>query len=187
MTKMKVYWYVLLVKTGAEERIVERLKNMLSRESCTPFVPKKTCVFRRQGKKELFQKNCFPGYVFIESKMASMEFRGNVFPIVYKNKDVYRFLHYGDRSDIAMREGEQAILSNLIGDEHKLDMSYGFKEGDVVSIISGFLKGNESRIVKLRKTKNEAVVEVAMFGSVSRVSVGLEVVEKCNRISSTNQ
>lgn len=173
----KIYWYVLFCRTGAEERLAEKLKSRLG-EGCLPFVPQKTCVFRRQGQKSLFQKICFPGYVFIESDKPAKEFIGHAFPVVYKLKEAYRFLCYGDRGDIAMREEERIALSGIIGQDHCIDISIGFKEGDSVKVTSGALVGNESRILRINKNRHEAIIEVAMFGTKVPVSIGLDVIEK---------
>ena len=77
-----------------------------------------------------------------------------------------------------MREGERVALSKLLGNERKMDISVGFKEGDSVKVISGPLAGNESKIVRVNKSRNEAVISVPMFNSVVPVSVGIEVIEK---------
>ena len=116
--------------------------------------------------------------MFIESGKPAKDFMGHAFPVVYKQKDAYRFLCYGDRSDIAMREEERAALSRVFGDDYNIDISTAFKEGDSIKVISGALVGSESRIVRINKNRNEAVIEVAMFGTVVPVSVGLDVVEK---------
>ncbi len=179
MSAENIYWYVLFCRTGTEEKLAEKLKSKLG-EGYMPFVPQKTCVFRRHGQKSLFQKICFPGYVFIESDKPASEFIGRVYPVAYKLKEAYRFLCYGDRSDIAMREEERAALSKVFSHDHCIDISTGFKEGDSVKIISGALVGSESKIVKINKNRNEAIIQVAMFGTLVPVSIGLEVIEKIN-------
>ena len=178
MTGEKIYWYILFVRTGTEEQLAKRLKYSLGNCGFQPFVPKKTCVFRRQGKKSLFQKICFPGYVFIESDKPTMEFIEVAFPTIDKDKDAYRFLCYGNKDDIAMREGERLILSRIFANNYCIDISKGFKEGDTVKIISGALMGHESMIMSINKGRKKAVIEVQMFGTIVAVSVGLEVIEK---------
>ena len=178
MPNEKFYWYVLFARTGAEERLAERLKDKLGGDGYLPFVPQKTSVFRRQGKKSEFQKICFPGYVFIESDKPAAEFMAHAFPIVYKQKEAYRFLCYGDRTDIAMREEERIALSRVFGVDKHIDISQGFKEGDSVKVISGALVGNEGMIQKINIGRQEAVIGVSMFGTMVSVSVGLEVIEK---------
>lgn len=178
MFDASVYWYVLFVRTGAEEKVAENMKINLSSINCTPFIPRKTCVFRRQGQKSLFNKICFPSYVFIESDKSPTEFVQYAFPITYKLKEAYRFLNYGERFDMAMRDEERNSLSKILGSDHCIDISKGFKEGDSVRIITGALSGNESKILKVNRNRNEAVIEIEMFGSTVPVSVGLEVVER---------
>ena len=178
VTNEAIYWYVLFVQTGAEERLVEQLKDKLSCENSIPFVPRKTCVFRRQGQKSLFQKICFPGYVFIESDKPAMEFFCKVVPIIHEVNGAYRFLYYNDRSNIAMREEERIALSRVFGKDRCIDISKGFKEGDSVEVISGPLMGQESIILRMNKGRQEATISVAMFGTLVPVSVRLEVIEK---------
>jgi len=178
MADGKLYWYVLFARTGTEERLVEKLKDLLGSEGYRPFVPQKTCVFRRQGQKSLFQKPCFPGYVFIESDKSAAEFIEHAYPIIYKLKEAYRFLCYGDKTDIAMRDEERVVLKNVLGDDYRIDISTGYKEGEFVKIISGPLVGKESRIVSINRGRREAIVEVELFGNTVQVSVGLEMIEK---------
>jgi transcriptional antiterminator NusG len=179
MQNGKIFWYVLFARTGAEKRIVERLKNYLDGEHYRPFVLKKTCVFRRQGKKSVFQKVVFPGYVFIESHNPPEEFIVRAVPIVYNLWDAYRFLRYGD-GNMAMRDEERIALSRLFGDDRCIDISIGFQEGDAVRIVSGALMvlEQESRILRINKSRREAVISVEMFGQMITASVGLEVIEK---------
>ena len=178
LSEGKINWYVLYARTGSELRVVERLKSTLDSSQYLPFIPRKTCVFRRQGKKSVFQKNCFPGYVFIESNRSMAEFIEHVYPIIYKLKDAYRFLNYGDKSNIAMKDEERIALSKIIGIDHCIDISIGLKVGDSVKVLSGVLSGNESKIVQVNKGKHEAIISIQMFGNMVPVSVGLEIIDK---------
>jgi len=178
MLDNKIYWYVLFVRTGAEERVAERLKRNPACSSFRPFVPQKTCVFRRQGQKSLFQKICFPGYVFIETELPAAEFISQAFPVVYKLREVYRFLNYGNESDIAMRDEERIVLSQVFGKESCIEISMGFKEGDSIRVISGALEGKESKILRINNNRHEAVIEINMFATATLVSVGIEIIEK---------
>ena len=158
-----------------------KLKNELGGDD-VPFVPQKTCVFRRQGQKSLFQKICFPGYLFIESNKPADGFIEPVRPIVYKQKEAYKFLSYGGVGDIAMHEDERVALSKLLDNDCRIDMSKGFKEGDSVKVISGALVGCESTILKINKNRHEAVIAVKMFGSMVSISVGFDVIEKIDDV-----
>src|SRR5262245_48194000 len=115
MTDTDVYWYVLFVRTGAEDKVAERMMIQFSSINCRTFVPRKTCIFRRQGRKSNFNKICFPSYVFIESDKPPEEFIQYAFPITYHLSEAYRFLNYGERFDIAMRGEERDSLSRILG------------------------------------------------------------------------
>ncbi|MCL2285964.1 MAG: antiterminator LoaP [Firmicutes bacterium] len=181
MESVGLYWYVLFVRTGLEERLVKILNNELNSQLATSFILEKIFVFRRQGKKTLFSKNCFPGYMFLESKLPAPNFAAYMFPILRRYDDIYRFLTNGDKqnyNNIAMNKEEQSELSRLFGKERRIDISTGFKDGDSIRVHSGPLAGHESKILKINKNRQNAVIAINMFGNVSEVSVGFDVIEK---------
>lgn len=183
MPNDNLYWYVLFVRTGCEEKLVAALKASFDKSVAIPFTPTKTGVFRRAGKKSLFQKICFPGYIFIESTLPPLALAKYSFVILNRQKDIYRFLSYEGRFDTAMRESEREALSKLLGKERSIDISMGLREGDCVKIISGPLLGLESRIVKIDKNRQNAVIIINMFGDELEMSVGLSIIEKtCSKI-----
>jgi transcriptional antiterminator NusG len=77
-----------------------------------------------------------------------------------------------------MRENERTALKKFLGNDFVIDISKGYKEGDFVRVTSGPLIGNESRILRLNRNRQNAVLELNLFGSTVEVSVGLELVEK---------
>ena len=176
--KNNTYWYVLFVKTGSEERVVRLIKRDLNGDEFFPFIPKKECIFRRQGKKSIFEKICFPGYVFIESNRKAEDFLAHIFPTVYRIKDAYRFLYYSDnRFDVAMREDEIQALDMILDSNRCISISAGFKTGDSVRIVSGALVGCESEILSINMNRKDAVISMNVFGDQKRVSVGLDIIE----------
>jgi transcriptional antiterminator NusG len=173
----QINWYVLFVRTGAEERLVEQLKYEFGENDYFPFVPKKTAIYRRKGVKSEFQQICFPGYVFLESDKSAEDVMNDSRDIIYKQRDAYRFLNYGEKHEIAMREKERLALSKLFGVDRSIDISKGFKEGDRIKIISGSLLDFEGTIKRINTGQKQAVVELSMFGTVVDVTVGLEIVK----------
>jgi transcription antitermination factor NusG len=173
-----VFWYVLFVKTGSEETVAGLIRNNFDGDRLFPFVPQKTHVFRRKGNKTEFRKICFPGYVFIESPLEAKELLAAMFPVLYGINNAYRFLNYGDKRDIAMRGDEREALHAVIGDGHCIDISAGYKEGDSVRVVSGSLAGNESKIIRINKNRQNVVLALKMFGGAAEVSVGFEFIEK---------
>ena len=178
MADKDVNWFVLFARTGAEDKIVEQLKYEFGEDIYFPFVPKKTAIYRRNGVKSEFQQICFPGYVFLEADKSAEEAINDLKPVIYRQNGVYRFLHYGEKSDIVMHKKEQLKLNKLIGNERTIDISKGFKEGDKVKIVSGSLLNYEGTIKHINTSQKQAVIELPMFGTITSVTVGLELVEK---------
>jgi len=196
MPENSVYWYVLRVRYGTEERVVESLKEKLDKHSFRPFIPQKTHTFRRKGEVSYFQKKCFPCYIFVESDKPEGEFIRDVFPVVYRMKDTRKFLSYdavdvedegegeegciyeeiANRS-IALHEADRLVLNSFLGEDRCIGVSKICKDGDIVSIVSGPLMGFESKILKISKKNKEAIVAVEMHGKTVPVSVALEFVE----------
>jgi len=172
----ETYWYVLFVRTGSEEKLVKILNEKLARDTFKPFVLKGTHIRRRQGECTKFESLCFPGYVFVETEMASAEFREYANAVILPLDNIFRLLDYGDKSDIgiAVREEERLFLNAVFGDEYCLDVPRILKEGDSVKVVSGPLAGHESYIVRLNK--NGVVIAVELLGNSVEVHLGVEFV-----------
>jgi transcriptional antiterminator NusG len=94
-------WFVLFVRTGAEKRIVEALRNGLDTNIYTPFVSTKAFPLIRKGKITKAVKLCFPGYVFVRSSGGVEAFLKEAAPFAKRVKDAFYFLCYGgDKSDL---------------------------------------------------------------------------------------
>ncbi len=178
MMNQNAYWYVLFTRTGQEEKAEQILKRQLGSDDFTPFIPMLQTIFRHQGqiKKELGP--LFPGYVFIESKMTSIEIMERTRNIISTSKDFVRFLQYGDTGDIAMRDHERNVLLSLCNNEGCIELSRGIIEGARIYIKEGPLKGFESIIKKVNRHKRQAVICLSFMGEERLVRVALEIVEK---------
>lgn len=172
-----MYWYVLFVRTGREEKIEQLLKKQLNTDTCIPFIPLHEKLFRRSGtvKKEI--KPLFPGYVFIESSLSSYEFIRNVSALIYTSQDILCVLRYSNE-ELSVRESEKQILLNLCNQDYCIEASSGIIEGDKIHIISGPLKGADSIVRKVNRHKRQAWIELEFLGEIRLISVAMEIVQK---------
>ena len=151
------YCYILFVRTGDEDKILRFLSHRLDTGLFQPFVPKKAMIYRRLGVHKKVFRNCFPGYIFIQSNSPPNEFLAKMFPIVYPIKEAYRFLHYGDnRQDIALREHERQSLLNLSGEQFIIDCAIGVLIGDRVQIVSGAFADIEGTVKKSFRARGKS-------------------------------
>jgi transcriptional antiterminator NusG len=179
--KMK-NWVILFVRSGAEQQVVRTLKEKLDAAEYLPFIPVKEAPRRSRGVIHKVRKSLFPGYVFIQTEIASdsiaEKLRFAIADVVWNN-DIYSILHYGaDKKDVALREKERLHWERLLDDDFCITGSVGVIEGDAVRVTSGTLVGMESRIKRINRHKREAVVEMEVMGAVREVRLMLEVVER---------
>jgi transcriptional antiterminator NusG len=175
MSIRKNFWYILYVKTGSEEKVITILNKTLNQEDYQPFLLEKVCIMRRGGKESFFRKNCFKGYVFIQSYKSPSEFIRAISYISEITNDFYKILNYGDKNDIAMRESERYHLIELFGNGYCMEYSQGLKEGQYINILSGPLAGYENKIRTFNKKNKMAKIEIELFMKKHKFYAGLEL------------
>lgn len=172
-----MYWYVIFVKTGREER-VKWMLNKSGNDMFIPFIPMLETLFIASGQVRKEIKPLFPGYIFVESEILSNEFREMINSIYNTSDEIIRILSYGDMNEIALREDEKNMLLCLCNDKYCIESSYGIIEGDNICIYKGPLKGIEGIIKKIDRHKRRAFIEFEFMGAMRQVSVGLQIVKK---------
>ena len=83
---------------------------------------------------------------------------------------------------IPLRQEEMRFLLKMGKEEQVVEMSIGIIENDKVKIQQGPLVGMEGFIKKIDRHKRQAVLEVELFGRKVEMRVGVEIVEKVNRV-----
>lgn len=172
------YWYILWVFTGHERLVEKKIMAQLYEDGIVPFIPMSETLFKRAGKVKKELNIMFPGYVFIESDLESMEFLLRIHHFVKRSKDIIRVLRYGNSDEIAVREDERATLLRFCNDDYCIESSIGFIKGDKFYIESGPMVGMESVIKEINRKKMEASFELEFMGNIMRFTVGLELLRK---------
>ena len=176
-----MFWYVLFVKTGYEQKIKSEISNIWKLENSKPFVPMYEVRFKRGGRIYPEKRRMCPGYIFIESEMPGVDFYNMTRQLILRSENVLKLLRYGhiaEGKNFEMKPEEYETFIDLYNEEYCIEMSKGFIERDLVYITEGPLKGLESRIKKIRTSKMEAVVEIWMMEQLVDFRVGLEIVKR---------
>ena len=172
------YWYVLFVRTGSEVKIKMSLEKILNTGHFVPFIPMTQNKVKFSGKVKKEKKAMFPGYVFIETNISSVEFKSAIYSARFYVKDIIRILRYGRTFDIVVKESEREMLTGLLNNTYCVESSVGIIVGDKVYVSEGPLMGRESIIKRIDRHKKQAVIEMEFMGNIKRVVVGLEIVQK---------
>jgi transcriptional antiterminator NusG len=169
---------VLFVKTGAEEKLCERVISSVEVSLISPFIVTKEKYFRKSSG-GIFRKNiCFPGYLFIETDLPAEKLTGSIQEVIQHTKGVYRLLSYTDTHDIFIHERELFTLKRLCDGNACIRNSVGIIIGDTIQINSGPLVGMESIIKKIDRHERSAVIELDLLGALRNVTVPLEIIAK---------
>lgn len=176
-----MFWYVLFVKTGYEQKVKVEISRRWELGNSTPFVPMYEARFKRGGRIYSEVRLLCPGYVFIESEMSGVKFYKATRPLISQSENALNLLRYGNgvtNDNFEMKLDEHETFMHLYNEEYCIEMSKGVLEGDKVYITDGPLKGLEGCIKKVRGSKLEAVIEMRIMGQLADVKVGLEIVKK---------
>ena len=166
-------WCVIQVLTGKEEKIRHACEKYIDSDILDEtFIPFRKCRRKRNGVWKDEKTVLFPGYVFLIT-----EHPDELYDQLRRVEGMTKLLR-ADQTVLQLTAEEEELLKNLGGDNHIVEMSYGFIEGQKVTITDGPLKGMEGLIRKIDRHKRACIVEVQMFGQNTRITAGLEIVEK---------
>lgn len=167
-------WYVIQVRSKAEEKIKQKCEQLISKRILSEcFIPKNKRLKRIKGNWIEVEEVLFSGYVFVVS-----EYPNELYLELKKIDDLTKMLGYTESEIFPLYEDEVEFLKSFSNDEHVVELSCGIIENDVIQITSGPLKGKEGIIRKIDRHKRIARIEVELFGKVTQAKVGLEIISR---------
>lgn len=180
------YWYVLYVKTGSENRVVQDISRFAVKRGregdVEPFCPESEFYYRSKEDRRLgktYRKRpLFPGYVFVETTMTSPEFLREFGTYARGADDVIRILRNGNSEYVALSDDERRRLEFLLRGKRCFEHSIGVIVGDKVIVHDGPLKDLEGAITRINRHNRTAEIELEMFGGTVKARVALEIIEK---------
>lgn len=167
-------WYAVQVRTGQEEKIARECDIFIDDtilKEC--FIPKSKRMKKFKGKWVQKEEILFKGYIFMISDHID-----RLFTELKKIPDLTKLLGNDGEDIYPIYKEEAQFLATFGGPLHIVDISKGFIEGDQIHIMGGPLIGHEGSIVKIDRHKRLAFVEMSLFGQLTTVTVGLEVIMK---------
>ncbi len=166
-------WYVIQVPTGKEELTkdlcIDRIDSVHYNEI---FILRYAKKIKRNGRWKEVMKTLFPGYIFVDTD--------DILSVKQKLIGVkaMTIVLGSDGEPVPVSGEERSFLQSLIDGEYVVRMSTGFIIGDEIALISGPLRNTKGVIKRVDRHKRQAVIDVELFGGVTRATVGLEVIKK---------
>lgn len=167
-------WYVIQVRSKAEEKIKKTCEMMISEDILKEaFVPKNNRFRKINGNWIEIGEILFSGYVFLVSDHPD--------ELYLKLKDIpdlTKMLGHVENEIYPLYDEEVEFLKSFTDKDHVVEVSTGFIENETIYITQGPLKGREGIIRKIDRHKRMAIIEVELFGKITQAKVGLEIVSK---------
>ena len=168
-------WYVIQVRSGHEKEIADKCKFLIDStilKDC--FIPEYYVQKKFQGAWHQVKQILFKGYVFLISDSID-----GLYNELKKIPDFTKVIGKKKEEIYPLKEEEVNFLVSFSKDDHIVEMSVGYIEGQVIYVTKGPLKGKEGMITKIDRHKRMAYIQVNLFNEIRTVKVGLEIINKC--------
>lgn len=169
-------WYVIHTYAGYEEQVADNLRQRIeslhmSDRIFDVIVPKEKQIEIKNGKRRTVEKRIFPGYVLVDMIVTD-----DTWYVVRNTPNVTGFIGFGVRPTPMSKEEIDRIKKRMGVDEPKYKIE--LKDGDLVRITDGALKGFEGKVEDVDQDRGKIKVSVNMFGRETPVNLDFLQVKK---------
>lgn len=166
-------WYALQVCTGQEERMLKLCDLcVVSEVPVRFFCPKYETSYKKKGIRKVIKRVLFPGYLFLDTEQiedAHLQLK--------KIPEFTKILKMGE-DYIPITENEKNFIKKHGNADCIFEMSRGYMEGDKIIITEGAFAGYEGNLKYVDRHNRYGVIEVEMFGRITEMKFGLEIVKR---------
>lgn len=169
--KRQDMWYVIQVMSGEERRTLELCRALIDQPAdCELFLPEIEAMKRYRGEWHKEKRIMFPGYLFVVTDyLEQLILTLNKIPKLTKVLGC-------ERTPVSLKEEEIELLQRVMNQDHVVEVSEGFLEGDQLVVMAGPMKGMEGMVKRIDRHKRLAWLEVELFGRLVEAVMGIEVV-----------
>ncbi len=179
-------YYALRVVSGKERGIKEYLDKDISRNGWTNivkqvFLPTEKVYKVQNGKKQMREKNLYPGYIFLE--IIEGKLQDDLVQSISNVTNVMHFLTDGKGSKgtiVALRKSEVNKMLGKVDEmnDQGVSISEPFIIGETIKIIEGPFNDFNGVIEEVNDEKKKLKVSVKIFGRSTPVELNYVQVEK---------
>ena len=176
------HWYVLQVRSGAENSVVENIKRIAIKKNASELfsnfnVP--VVEIAKHGTSKVKNKVLCSGYVFVKMQMSELSLS-----VIHElsgsgtgNRLVISFLPKAKVPQPLTEKEYQDMISTMLQSSNSQSVSIAFELGMDVKIRSGSFKGFKGTITGIHKDKSLLDVSVSVFNRETPVEVQFDDVE----------
>lgn len=153
---MSLRWFVAHTRPRCEKQVAD----FCAESGLSHFLPLFPSVRNYPGKKVVFYKPLFPGYVFLELRSEDLQ-------RVKQYRHVARLLEPGDQAEFVSQLSDIRLA---LESEREVRLAPNITEGRTVQIRSGPLRGLEGVVLR-RAGITEVVLRLDFIGEAAAVKV----------------
>ena len=166
-------WYIAHTYTGYENKVKATIERVVANRNLSDVIfdvkiPVTTSTtIDAKGREKIVEEKIYPSYVFVKMVMND-----ETWHIIRNISGVTGFVGPGSRP-VPLTDEE--ALAIAVEEQVKLD---GFKIGDEVEIIDGFLTGHKGTISEISEDQSEVTVIVSTIGREMPVNMDAKAIKK---------
>ncbi len=146
-------WYCLHTRSRHEEVVFQRLED----KRISSFLPKLEVWSRRKDRRKKIQKALFPGYVFVH-EILDPHHRLEIL----KTPGVVKILG-NEQGPVAVPDIQIESIQTILGGKSAVSPFPYLKEGQIVRVVEGPLRGCEGFLLKIKEGREKLVISVDLL------------------------
>jgi transcriptional antiterminator NusG len=155
------FWYCIHTRSRHEETVYERLTN----KKIQVFLPKLEVWSKRKDRRKKIQKALFSGYLFVHEILnprLGLE--------ILKTPGVVNILG-NETGPVPIPDAQIESIQRILNGKTAVSPFPYLKEGQLIRIVDGPLKGCEGFLIKIREEKEKLVISL----DILRRSLSVEI------------
>ena len=161
MENSPLYWYCLYTRSRHEDFVYQRLSD----KKINAFLPKLEVWSRRKDRRKKIQKALFSGYLFVHENLTH-----HIWLEILKTPGVVKILG-NEGGPTPIPEIQIESIKKILNGKAAVSPFPYLKEGKLVRVVDGPLRGCEGFLVKIKEEKEKLVISVDLL----RRSVSVEI------------
>jgi len=155
------YWYCIHTRSRHEDAVYHRLSD----KKFQAFLPKMEVWSKRRDRRKKIQKALFPGYLFVYENLnprLGLE--------ILKTPGVVKILG-NEAGPVPVPDAQIESIKKVLNGKAAVSPFPYLKEGQLIRVVDGPLKGCEGFLVKIKEEKEKLVISIDLL----RRSVSVEI------------
>ena len=154
-------WYCIHTRSRHEDAVYQRLSD----KKFQAFLPKMEVWSKRKDRRKKIQKALFPGYLFVYESLNP-----RVGLEILKTPGVVKILG-NEAGPLPIPEGQIESIKKILNGKAAVSPFPYLKEGQLVRVVDGPLKGCQGFSIKIKEEKEKLVISLDLL----RRSVSVEI------------